>query len=236
MPCGNEVEVRRYGFTTRLSYFMKHYLGIPLKLVDFKITHWLFWQNEWWKDIPGYERLYAVSTLGRVRSFDRFRDGLTRGTKCKIFSAGRILKLQTRRNGYKWAMLYKDSKSKCCNVHRLIISTFFDKSEKLVNHKDLNKGNNKLSNLEYCTPRENCVHFLQTVQTVTDETGITFRKKKRIYDVRITHLSQRWKLIGTIDKSLAIKVKNLYFDIVLNCKTKEEVRVIKTEIQNIYKK
>ncbi|ATN93890.1 HNH endonuclease [Lactobacillus phage LJ] len=105
---------------------------------------------EIWKDIEGFEGLYQVSNMGRVRSLDR-EDALGRRLKGKVL-AGRPSK------GYLGVALYRDGHAKGYPVHRLIAKAFLDNPSNLpeVNHKDENKANNAVSNLEWCTSRYNC--------------------------------------------------------------------------------
>ena len=97
--------------------------------------------NEEWRDIEGYEGLYQVSNLGRVKSLNYNR------TKSE-----KILKTAMRR-GYLGVTLFKDGKPKTFMVHRLVAMMFINNPEKLpvVNHKDEDKLNNNADNLEWCT-------------------------------------------------------------------------------------
>ena len=101
--------------------------------------------NEIWKDIPGYEGKYEVSNLGNVRSLNYNRSG-----EPKLLKQGNV-------NGYKVVILYKDGKKKTCNVHRLVAMTFIPNPDNLpiVNHKDEDKSNNNVNNLEWCTYKYN---------------------------------------------------------------------------------
>ena len=94
---------------------------------------------EIWKDIPGYENLYQISNLGNVRSL-RFN---------KIKPLKKILD----RYGYLVVRLTKDKVGKWYKVHRLVAKAFLsDYSEELqVNHKNENKTDNSVENLEMCT-------------------------------------------------------------------------------------
>lgn len=96
--------------------------------------------QEIWKDIEGYESLYQVSNLGRVKS--------------KCLKNERILKTRKHPNGYEIVNL----KSKTYAVHRLVAKTFIPNPNKYkeVNHKDENKLNNKIDNLEWCSRKYNC--------------------------------------------------------------------------------
>ena len=99
--------------------------------------------EEEWRDVKGYEGLYQVSNLGRVKSLNYKRTG-----KSKI--------LRPRNNGlgYLQILLYKGGECKWYGVHRLVLSTFspVENMENLdCNHCDENKENNNLNNLEWCT-------------------------------------------------------------------------------------
>lgn len=95
--------------------------------------------NEHWKDIEGYDGLYQVSDLGRVRS--------------KHSGEWKILKCGKNNNGYLQVGLCKDRKRKCVTVHRLVAQAFIpndDETKNEINHIDECKQNNRVSNLEYC--------------------------------------------------------------------------------------
>ena len=118
---------------------------------------------EIWKDIDGFDNIYQVSNLGKVRSKDRIVVAWN-NTKNDYSSKrikGKILK-QSIRNGYYSVTLTKERIS--CSVHRLLATTFIDNQEnkETVNHKDGNKLNNHLSNIEWATYKENTQHAIQT--------------------------------------------------------------------------
>lgn len=103
-------------------------------------------ESEIWKDIEGFEGLYQVSNMGRVRSLDR-KDAQGRRLK------GRVLADRHNNRGYHLVCLCRDGDIKYRLIHRLVASTFLDNHDNLpqVNHKDENKENNAVSNLEWCT-------------------------------------------------------------------------------------
>lgn len=102
---------------------------------------------EEWKDIEGYEGMYQVSNLGRVRSFKKYREG-------------RILKSFPDPNGYLKVSLSKNNKLKNHRVHRLVAIHFIPnpQNKSQVNHIDGNKQNDNVNNLEWSTPSENGKH------------------------------------------------------------------------------
>ena len=107
-------------------------------------------EKEIWKDIKGFEGLYRVSNLGRVKSLERF-DALGRRVK------ERILKPLINHRGYYQVVLCKNSIVKAYKVHRLVWSAFNGQiPENLqVNHINEVKSDNRLSNLNLMTRKEN---------------------------------------------------------------------------------
>lgn len=118
--------------------------------------------EEIWKDIAGYEGLYQISNKGRVKSLNRLVKDTTKDRVQKI--RGRILKYCDNGKGYKMVYLNKNRERKNYYVHRLVAETFIPNPKQLpeVNHKDLNKANNKISNLEWITELDNKRHYRMT--------------------------------------------------------------------------
>lgn len=103
--------------------------------------------NEIWKDIPGYEGRYQVSNTGKVKSMNYRRTGVP-----GIIAPGNT------RDGYQFVTICKaDKKRKNYLVHRLVWESFVGPIPEglQVNHKDENKSNNSLENLELMTPKQN---------------------------------------------------------------------------------
>ena len=112
---------------------------------------------EIWKDVKGYEGLYMVSDLGRVKSVERYVKGRYSNTQ----RVKEKIKTQSvKDNGYLIVSLYKNNKSSQKYVHRLVAEAFIPNPDNLpeVNHKDGNKQNNCINNLEWCTSKENNWH------------------------------------------------------------------------------
>lgn len=110
--------------------------------------------DEVWKDISGYEGIYMVSNKGRIKSLTRRVWNYTK--------PGRILKPQHKENGYLQVNLRGDCKQdKHAYVHRLVALAFIPNPEQFpeINHKNCNKSDNRVENLEWCTSRYNKAHF-----------------------------------------------------------------------------
>lgn len=105
--------------------------------------------KEIWKDVVGYEGYYQVSNLGRIKSLDRKRFN----GKVMAFRKGEIKIHTVLRNGYCSVRLSKDGIVKNMLVHRLVAIAFLENPHNLpqVNHKDEDKQNNRVDNLEWCT-------------------------------------------------------------------------------------
>ncbi|MED5492674.1 MAG: NUMOD4 domain-containing protein [Pseudomonadota bacterium] len=113
--------------------------------------------QEIWKPISGYEGLYEVSNLGRVKSLGRMR--VTKGGG-KSWLPERIKAASSQREGYVSAHLYKNSKMSKRYIHRLVAEAFLANPNSLpqVNHLDGDKANNAATNLEWCSASDNCRH------------------------------------------------------------------------------
>ncbi|RWQ72963.1 NUMOD4 domain-containing protein [Bacillus cereus] len=112
--------------------------------------------TEIWKDIEGYEGLYQVSNLGRVQSMNHV---VKRSTGSSYSVTGKILNPTVDCYGYPSITI----RGKNIRVHRLVASEFLTKKPDLnyVNHKDGNKINNNVRNLEWTTNTENILHSLK---------------------------------------------------------------------------
>lgn len=110
---------------------------------------------EIWKPVVGYEGLYEVSNLGRVKSLDRIVKGCYGSIAHK---KGKIISSGIGSTGYCIVSLQKDGKGKSFGVHRLVAQAFIPNPDNLpmVNHKDEVKTNNNVENLEWCDCKYNC--------------------------------------------------------------------------------
>ena len=105
--------------------------------------------NEIWRDIVGYEDTHQVSNLGRVRVKERVINTSTGKRKYK----SKLLSIQTSVEGYKFVILIVNNNRKTAYIHRLIAEAFIPNPDNLpcVNHRDEDKSNNSIENLEWCT-------------------------------------------------------------------------------------
>lgn len=112
---------------------------------------------EIWKDIKGFEGLYQISNLGRVRALDRY----VKDRRSKRLVKGHILALRTDKD-YLSVSLWKNNTGHRFKVHRLVIEAFVPNplNKRCTNHKDGNKKNNCADNLEWNTHSENNSHAL----------------------------------------------------------------------------
>lgn len=158
--------------------------------------------KEQWKPVVGYEGNYEVSNLGRVKSLPR------NGTIKKE----RIIKNNVKKSGYVDIMLSKNNKRIYTHLHRVVAKAFIPNPENKpqVNHKDGNKQNNTVENLEWATASENlkhkyavlgvkagryCVKNVMCVETKEVIDGI--KKAERMFNIKRSGIHHAIKRNGT---------------------------------------
>lgn len=156
-----------------------------------------------WRDIPGYEAIYQVSSTGLVKSLQRYRpykDGF-RIIKERILSptiAEGYLSLRLSKNGY--AKNYK--------VHQLVAMAFLEHkpsgSNKVVDHIDNNKLNNNVSNLQIVSTRLNCSKDRKNKYSYY--TGVTFSKARQKW-IAQAYINGRLLNLGGFENEIDAKVK-----------------------------
>lgn len=145
-------------------------------------------ERECWVDIPDYEGCYQVSNKGRIRSLKKWCVN-----ERKYIDFIKVLTPMNNGNGYLYVFLYKQQKRKRFYIHRLVATMFLEKelNKDIINHKDYNKQNNCVDNLEWCTQKENINHSIKNMEKphntkiskITNEKYI--RKKKYNYELTI---------------------------------------------------
>jgi hypothetical protein len=138
---------------------------------------------EIWKTIDDYPD-YQASTFGNIRSIDKTVERID-GRSMRI--KGRILKPEISNAGYFLVSVVKERRSYKKTIHRLIAKTFIKntKNDKEVNHKDGNKLNNILVNLEWISPKENIQHAIKNGKFKIQGEFANFAKlkEKDVYEI-----------------------------------------------------
>jgi len=171
---------------------------------------------EIWKDIAGYEGLYQVSNYGRVKSF---------------YGSGKIIERDSDYGSYPSIALCKNGIHKSRRLHRIVAEAFIPRpmgySE--VNHKDMNRANNSVENLEWVTKKENVRH------AISNKPEIIAAMNHYNTDVRPRPIAQIsldgtivcvWKNCKEASRITGICYKNIY-----QVASKDEYRPGKTRSQ-----
>lgn len=159
--------------------------------------------DEEWRDIEGYEGYYQVSSLGRVRSVKRVvlkSDGIWMNCKSTILRPF----IGTTAN-YLETQLSKDNIPKKFLIHRLVAYAFLGltpNSSLEVNHKDGNRHNNAVQNLEVVTHQENINHSIRT--KLKNDYG-ELHKRAVLTNAQAAEIRQKWR-----DGSKQVDLANYY--------------------------
>lgn len=171
--------------------------------------------KEIWKPIKGYEGLYEISSLGRIKNLGKEYKITSYGHTRTMYSKPRISKLR-QENGYLKVSLTKNSVCKIYSVHRLVAINFIensDSSKTLINHINGIRSDNRVENLEWCTYSENALHAYRT--------GLYKRNARSKYvaqlndDLEIIHV---YKTAKTASLAIGVNWKNS--NIALACRRK----------------
>ena len=133
------------------------------------------YKKEMWKDIPKFEGRYKVSNLGRVLSlYDRG------------FRRDKIMSPAPDDSGYESVVLYKSGVRNRVKVYRLVLLAFVGPSNLVVHHKDGNRKNNCLDNLEYVTQKENTNYSIKAgrMKVRGEDNGNSKLKSDEVREIR----------------------------------------------------
>ncbi len=133
-----------------------------INLPEVNSERWLSMDNldgEEWRPVVGYEDIYEVSSYGRVKRLPYNSNGKTIGRK-KVFIRhydGGILKGSVCKNGYRRVTLTKNGKNKFYHIHSIVAQAFISNPRRFpcINHKNEDKTDNRVENLEYCSYKYN---------------------------------------------------------------------------------
>lgn len=155
-------------------------------------------ENEVWIDVVDYEGLYKVSDLGRVKTLNYRKSGNEQILKRSIC------------NGYSQVRLSKNGKQKTISIHRLSIQAFCPKEfQKCINHprywvvdhKDNDRSNNRLNNLQVITQRENSTGKKPKFNTTSKYVGVSYVKGANKWSAIISIVGKR-KVLGHFDTEI----------------------------------
>lgn len=168
------------------------------------------------KEIEGYEGLYRIHSDGKVWSYPK------RSNKLQ----GCFLKFSVSR-GYGLIVLHKNGVKKTCSVHRLVAKHFIENTEDkpCVNHKDGNRLNNDVSNLEWCTHSENIKHSYRelgrkSANVMENRFGKDHPRSKAIYKIKDGAIVEEF---GSISEAVRAMDKITQSSISIACKTKGKI-------------
>jgi hypothetical protein len=158
--------------------------------------------QEIWKDIIGYEGLYQVSNIGRIKSLGRYK---AQGARSPVWYDDMIISANKCRHGYFMVLLHKDGLKTGKLCHRLVGEAFIPNpySFSQINHKDENKENNSVENLEWCDARYNVNYGTRNIRN-----SITTGKPVIQMDIDGNAI-KTWHSQGVAAKSLGIFQGNI---------------------------
>ena len=170
--------------------------------------------TEKWLPVAGYEGLYEISNLGRLKSLKKILK--LKGNHTLIYEE-RIMKLkvsETRR--YYQVKLYKEAVYKYWFIHRLVAFHFIEnvQNKPQINHKNGIKTDNRVENLEWCTNQENITHSVVTgLKRITKVFGKTGDLSGVSKSVICTRTNKRWGSISLAAKDMGINQGTLSWNL-----------------------
>jgi len=156
---------------------------------------------EYWKDIEGYEGNYQVSSTGKIRSVQRI---VKRGNNFKPVCE-RLLRYRVNK-GYAYVVLSLRGKTRTVWIHKVVASTFIPNPNNFpcVNHKDENKLNNCVENLEWCTwSYNNSYNDLRIRASIS-------KRKPIIQYTKDNEFIREWSYAKEASDSLGINKRAIY--------------------------
>lgn len=173
---------------------------------------------EIWKETKQMGANYLISNFGNVKSISRYKNnngGL-------VFHNEMMIKKQVTKKGYNSVSMTINKKFSTFPVHRLVATAFIPNPENKpqVNHIDGNKLNNDVSNLEWCTNRENITHKnIRNKKKTSKYVGVHFSKK---YNKWVSQINIEGKTYNLISSNYELDCKKKYDEALNNWLVKKE--------------
>lgn len=163
-----------------------------------------------WKDIAGFEGKYQISDDGEVKSLTRW---VPNGSHKGMCLQERILRQQPMPNGYLQVSLRDGTKTHVKYVHIMVAEAFLTKPspKHIVNHKDGNKRNCKVSNLEYVTFSENNQHAY--------DTALHSKKKRRLTPEQVLQIRTEYPMLSRQELAVKYNISKNAIDCIVTYKT-----------------
>jgi hypothetical protein len=143
-------------------------------------------ENEEWRDVPGYEGLYQVSDMGRVKSLPK---EWVAGKGVVRKHDGKILKPKINEKGYLKITFCNNGKMKYFEMQQIVAMAFLNHipcgHKVIVDHRDENPSNNKLENLQLLTQRGNTLRIKKGKGYSSDFKGVCWHKQMSKWHSRI---------------------------------------------------
>jgi hypothetical protein len=173
-----------------------------------RINAFFIIMDEIWKPIPWYEWHYQISSLWNVKSLRRIESSKNNSTRNRN---EKILKPSKWSTGYMQVSLSMNWVSKNYTIHRLFATAFIPNLENKpqVNHKDSNRSNNWINNLEWVTPSENILHAVIVGNLFISQERRNLQKKKVWQYTREWVFIRNWDWVIDASKALWINKHNL---------------------------
>lgn len=156
-------------------------------------------EKEEWKDVIGFEGKYKISNYGNVLSICYNNTNKTKPLSSRI------------NHGYKEVILCKNGLCRTYKIHRLVAMAFLSNPEKLpcVNHKDENKLNNYVDNLEWCTCEYNNAYGTARARVSKKMTNHPSLSKKVVQISKSNEVVKEWVSIAEVQRELGIRQCNI---------------------------
>lgn len=154
------------------------------------VSYLLKCNMETWKDIPWYEGLYSVSDKWNVKRLSNKKE-----MREKILSPSHVF-------GYKQIQLFQNGVPKCVRVHRLVCMAFLPNiyNKTHINHKNGIRDDNRLENLEWCTPRENAEHKYRTLWYINSDKQR--KMSKEVNSKSVQQITIDWEIVRNFNSTL----------------------------------